>query len=178
MNPILIIEKYYKKTTDLYRLIVGHSNLVAQKAMDICNTHTELNADLLFVQQAAMLHDIGILLCNAPSIFCYGKHNYIEHGYLGGQILRKEGLIRHALVAERHTGTGIPLEEIIKKDLPLPHRNFCPLSIEEKIICYADKFFSKSNPEKEFSIDEIRNNLSKFSQKNVDIFNLWNEMFT
>ncbi|MDE6336285.1 MAG: phosphohydrolase, partial [Muribaculaceae bacterium] len=26
----------------------------------------------------------------------------------------------------------------------LPHRDMCPVSIEEKVICYADKFFSKS----------------------------------
>jgi len=177
MNPILIIEKYYQQNTDLYRLILQHSALVAKKATEICKNHSELHADLQFIEQAAMLHDIGIFLCNAPSIFCTGKHNYIEHGYLGGQILRNEGLERQALVAERHTGTGITKEEIIRGKLPLPNRDFCPVSIEEKIICYADKFFSKSYPDKELSIDEIRHNLSKFGEKKLEIFDLWHKLF-
>jgi uncharacterized protein len=177
MNPILIIEKYYQKGSDLYNLLVSHSRLVAEKAVDICRKHAELSADLQFVQEAAMLHDIGIFLCNAPSFFCFGSHNYIEHGYLGAQILEDEGFVHHALVAKRHTGTGISLEEIIKRHLPLPHQDFYPISVEEKIICYADKFFSKSKPEKELSIDEIRKKLRKISDKNVKIFDKWNEMF-
>ncbi|MCL1868464.1 MAG: HDIG domain-containing protein [Paludibacter sp.] len=177
MNPILIIEKYYKKSSDLYRLLVCHSRQVADKAVEICQKHTELNADLQFVEQAAMLHDIGIFLCHAPSIFCFGEHHYIEHGYLGAQILENEGFTRHALVAQRHTGTGISLEEIIERNLPLPHQDFCPISIEEKIICYADKFFSKSKPEKELSTDEIRKKLRKIDEKKLIIFDKWNEMF-
>jgi len=42
-----------------------------------------------------MFHDIGIFLCNAPSVFCFGNHNYIEHGYFGAQILVNEGFERH-----------------------------------------------------------------------------------
>jgi len=177
MNPNLIIEKYYTKGSDLHNLLVQHCCQVATKAAEICLNHAELNANLQFVQEAAMLHDIGIFLCSAPSIFCYGNYNYIEHGYLGAQLLVNEGFPYHALVAERHTGTGISLNEIIKKNLPLPRRDFCPISIEEKIICYADKFFSKSKPDKELSIDEIRKTLGKYGKKNIEIFDEWNDLF-
>lgn len=54
------------------------------------------------------------------------------------------GLPRHALVCERHTGSGLSLDYIVSNNLPLPHRDLLPTSIEEKIVCYADKFFSKT----------------------------------
>jgi uncharacterized protein len=158
-------------------LLLLHSGQVVIKSIIICDKHPELKADSRFVFEAAFLHDIGIFLCNAPSIFCSGEHKYIEHGYLGSQILESEGFPRHALVAERHTGTGISLAEIKKHNLPLPHRDFCPQSIEEQIICYADKFFSKSQPDHKFSLTEIRQNLSKFGEKNVKIFDKWHKIF-
>ena len=92
-----------------------------------------------------MLHDIGIIYCDAPKIYCNGTHKYIEHGYLGAELLRREGFPKHALVAERHTGTGITIEQIEREELPIPERDYCPQSLEEKIICYADKFYSKSH---------------------------------
>ena len=92
-----------------------------------------------------MLHDIGIIYCNAPKIYCNGPHKYIEHGYLGAELLRAEGFPKHALVAERHTGTGITIEQVEREELPIPERDYCPQSLEEKIICYADKFYSKSH---------------------------------
>ena len=91
-----------------------------------------------------MLHDIGIFRTDAPSIHCYGSLPYICHGIEGRQILDEEGYPRHALVCERHTGAGITVGDITAQNLPLPRRDMCPVSLEEKLICYADKFFSKS----------------------------------
>jgi uncharacterized protein len=54
--------------------------------------HPEMNLDERFIQEAALLHDIGIFLTNAPKIHCFGDYPYICHGYLGAEILRKEGL--------------------------------------------------------------------------------------
>jgi hypothetical protein len=71
---------------------------VSDKALAIARMHPELNLDTRFVEEAAMLHDIGIYLCNAPEIDCHGEAEYICHGYLGADILRREGLPKHALV--------------------------------------------------------------------------------
>ena len=65
------------------------------------------------------------------------------HGYLGAELVRKEGFPKHALVCERHTGAGLSLQNIIQQDLPVPHREMTPVSLEEQIICFADKFFFK-----------------------------------
>lgn len=177
MNPLDIIEKYYDKNSNLYKLLVKHSAQVMNKALSIAKNHPELNADTQFITEAAMLHDIGIYLTNAPSIFCHGKKPYICHGYLGADILRNEGLPKHALVCERHTGTGLSIEDIERQKLPLPHRDMIPISIEEQIICFADCFFSKSGDMTEKSVDKVRAQLSKFGTKTKDQFDYWCEIF-
>lgn len=172
-----VIDKYYSDNPPLKSLLLLHSTLVARKALAIVDSHPELGADRGFVEEAAMLHDIGIFLTDAEPIHCFGKYHYLCHGYLGADLLRSEGLPRHALVAERHTGTGLTLKEILRRDLPLPHRDMVPVSIEEKIVCFADKFFSKTRPEEEKTVEQAENSLAKFGQEGVEIFSGWCRMF-
>ncbi|MDP4238794.1 MAG: HDIG domain-containing protein [Bacteroidota bacterium] len=177
MDPLRIIEKYYKKETHLYNILVNHSELVKNKALEIAKRHPELHLDQQFIAEATMLHDIGIFKCNAPRIYCHGSSNYIEHGYLGSEILKAEGLPRHALVCERHTGTGISLEMILRNNLPLPHRDLLPITREEQVICYADKFFSKTKMDETLSLQHIRTTLRKFGESQVTQFDEWNRLF-
>ena len=177
MNPLAIIETYYAPNTALYELLVSHSRAVADKALFLANQHPELAIACQFVEQAAMLHDIGIFLTNAPLLGCYGTHRYIEHGYLGADLLRQHGLDKHALVCERHTGTGLSLADIEKQQLPLPHRDMRPVSMEEQLICFADKFFSKSRLNTELTIEQIRDNLAQFGPDNLRVFDYWMSLF-
>jgi len=96
---------------------------------------------------------------------------------LGSDLLKKEGLPQHALVAERHTGTGFTKEEIRLKKLPLPDRDMLPLSLEEQLICYADKFYSKSKLNLQLSVEEIRQNLSFYGKEKVEKFDSWHQLF-
>ena len=123
MNPIKIIQKYYNPKSKAYKLLVVHSKMVAQKALKIAKHVNHLNPDKKFIREAAMLHDIGVIKTKAPEIGCYGDEPYLRHGYLGRKILEKEGLLKHALVCERHIGVGITKEEIIKRKLSLPKRD-------------------------------------------------------
>lgn len=177
MNTTKIIEKYYKKDSELYNILIDHSTDVMNKALSIVQNHPELNADAQFIREAAMLHDLGIFLTNAPSIACYGIAPYVCHGYLGRELLDAEGYPLHGLVCERHTGVGISLKEIEEESLPLPHRDMCPVSIEEKIICFADCFYSKTNLGKEKSIEKIEKGLSKHGTDSIKIFNEWCRIF-
>jgi len=177
IQPLKIIEKYYSKGSELYNVLIIHSEQVRDKALSIAAKHPELQIDLRFVEEASLLHDIGIFLCNAPAIFCMGTHSYIEHGYLGSDLLRMEGLDKHALVCERHTGVGITKEIIEKNKFPLPKRDMIPVSLEEKLICYADKFYSKSNLDNELSIEKIRKHLGHFGEENVRVFDEWHGVF-
>ena len=172
-----IIEKYYTKRTKLYDIYMSHAIDVTNKALTIARKHPELAIDVKFLEEAAMLHDIGIFMTHAPHIYCKGEYRYICHGYLGSDLLRSEGFPKHALVCERHTGTGLSLGIILKRKLPIPHRDMRPQSLEEKIICFADKFFSKSKPGKEKSVKKIRKRLGKHGKHQIEQFDEWCEMF-
>ena len=124
-----------------------------------------------------MLHDIGICQTDAPGIYCHGTHPYICHGILGAAMLRTEGFERHARVCERHTGAGLSLNDIVGQNLPLPHQDFLPVTLEEQLICYADKFFSKSNPEQEKTIEQAERSLSKFGTEGLERFRNWVRLF-
>lgn len=138
-----IIRKYYGENPLAYEYLYRHSMSVTRLAILVAknNPAYEVNMDDLI--NAAMLHDIGIFKTNAPKIGCFGKHPYIAHGYLGREILEQNGLEHIAPVCERHVGIGITIQDIIDQGLPLPVREMEPLTNIEKIVCYADKFYSK-----------------------------------
>lgn len=140
-----------------------HSRQVADRCLAIVAKHKELPVDVQFMEEAAMLHDIGIYRCDAPSIHCHGTEPYLRHGPIGGEILRAEGFPRHARVAERHTGTGLPGYE--------------PETLEEQIICYADKFYSKSRLDRVLTVAETAQSLEKFGHEGVLKFLAWAELF-
>jgi len=164
IDTIGIIERYYVKGSELYNLLIKHSRQVSALALQLAERQvsSHVPVDIDFVIEASMLHDIGIIGTNAPGIFCHGTEPYICHGVIGRKMLDELGLYRHALVCERHTGAGLSLKEIIAQDLPLPHRDLLPLSIEEKLVCYADKFYSKSHVAPARSLEVTRSKLVKF----------------
>ena len=109
MDALAIIDKYYPEDNELKHILLTHSRSVANKALWIADSHPELKIDKQFLEEAALLHDIGVFQTDAPGIHCYGTYPYICHGYLGSQLLQKEGYMRHALVCERHTGSQFQL---------------------------------------------------------------------
>jgi len=180
MNPVAIIEKFYEPGTGLYEILMNHSRKVAHKSLEIAGTLGHMNPDLEFISKAAMLHDIGICFTRAPSIGCSGTHPYVCHGYLGRKLLDENGLPpEYGLVCERHTGAGITKANIISNNLPLPHRDMVPVTLEEKIICAADKYHSKS-PKNQGHVpttEEIIKNLEKIGKDHAQRFAAWAEEF-
>ena len=177
MNWQEIIDKYYIEDNELKNILIIHSQSVARKALQIVSLHPELHLDANFIREGAMLHDIGIIRTNASGIYCFGTEPYICHGLLGGEMLRLEGFPLHARVCERHTGAGIGIEDIEAHNLPLPHVDFLPETMEEKVICYADKFFSKTHLDRERTVEEALNSLLKRDSKGVERFKEWIKMF-
>ena len=182
MNYQKIIDHYYAPGK-LRDILMVHSRKVADKAIKICNT-SEIKP---FIEAAAMLHDIGIIRCDAAGIECYGKEPYICHGRIGAQMLRedahlfgisKEEIEPYARVCERHTGAGLAKQQIIDQSLPLPHQDFLPETLEEQIICYADKFFSKTHPEIEKPYERALKSIEKFGEEGAERFKRWHEIFS
>lgn len=156
-------------------ILMTHGRMIAGKALAACAA-ARADADTRrLVIEAAYLHDIGICRVDAPEIGGAGSEPYIRHGVLGREILEAEGLPQQALFCERHIGVGLTVDDIVSQNLPLPHRDMTPQTLAERIICYADLFFSK-NPdrlEEEKPADKIRKSLAKFGEDKVVIFDGW-----
>lgn len=177
MNALALIDKYYPEENELKHILLIHSRSVADKALALARLHPELKLDLQFIEEAALLHDIGIFLTDADGIHCYGSHPYICHGYLGADLVRKEGYPRHALVCERHTGAGLSLKAIEERNLPIPHREMVPVSLEEQLICFADKFYSKTKLDKEKSLEKARKSIERHGEEGLERFDNWCRLF-
>ncbi len=206
MDYLALIHRYYPEDNALRRMLLHHSHQVCARALQIVERHPELGANRHLVEAGAMLHDIGIFLTEAPGIHCHGTAHYILHGSLGAQLLRNEAeqLKKEkqqaeqlkeeqlqaiqlqeelhfyealARICERHTGTGLTRQTIIERGLPDPQQDLLPETIEEQIICYADKFYSKSHLERERTIPQTLQSLEKFGDEGVEKFRHWTELF-
>jgi uncharacterized protein len=179
MNPIEIIAEYYAPTSKAFETLIQHGKQVAQKALACAGKVAALKPDHVFLENAAMLHDIGIFMTNSFGFGCRGRHPYICHGVLGAQLLRDRGLPDYALVCERHVGVGISAEDVRYFSLPLPDRDMLPVSMEEQIICYADKFFSKNGNDggNVKTIAQITRDLKSYGNDKVVRFQKWVNLF-
>ena len=167
-----LIEEIYREQPGLKHILIKHSDQVRLKALEIAE-NSGMKLDMELIERGAMLHDIGIICCHAPDILCRGELPYICHGIRGAELLRSISakLEAEARICERHTGCGLSAADITGQNLPLPPRNFLPETPEEKLICLADKFFSKSGDMQEKSFDKVRRSMARFGQENLERFN-------
>lgn len=183
----IIIDHFYPQEGPLRETLIRHSMSVRDKALAIRDALEDVSFQQRIspeiLRAGAMLHDIGICACHAPEIYCTGNHPYLAHGIAGGALLREYGrknaldLEIYARICERHTGSGLTADEIRKGALPLPERDFLPESPEEKLICLADKFFSKSGNMQEKDLEKVRRSMAKFgpavSERFEDLYRLF-----
>ncbi len=172
-----IFAKYYQPHSPLWQLVWQHSEQVARLAQEIAQARPHLDINSTFLYEAAMLHDIGVFRTHAPSIMCNGDAPYLQHGLIGAELLRAEGLEAHALVCERHIGVGLTVEDIRRQNLPLPHRDMMPITPEEKLVCYADNFFSKSQPAHMRTFEQVRASVARFGENNLQRFDDLAQLF-
>ncbi len=171
------IDKYYPVGSLRRDIYLRHCGSVTDLALEIAAAR-RLPLDKDEIETAAMLHDIGIFMTDAPGIGCEGRSPYILHGLLGGMLLRDEGMDeKYARVAELHTGSGITADEVVSQQLPLPVRDYLPVTLLEKLICYADKFYSKSGEMKKKPLTAVRASMAKISAGSLKRFDELDGMF-
>ncbi|MDE6308918.1 MAG: HDIG domain-containing protein [Muribaculaceae bacterium] len=165
-----IIDELYPAGSRLRDIYITHASQVADLALEIAaRKHLEVDMDQL--KAAAMLHDIGIYLTDAPGINCHGSEPYIRHGILGAEVLRARGVDEAiASVAERHTGAGITVDDIDAQGLPLPRRDFSPRTLMERLVCYADKFYSKTRLDSAKTLEQVRASMARRSPSTLARF--------
>lgn len=180
-----IIDYYYPGDSSLRRLLMQHSLQVRAKALAILGhpAGLSLGLDPDQVAAAALLHDIGVGECHAPAILCTGEAPYIAHGVIGARMLREYGerhgldLEVYARVCERHTGSGLSVADVRRQRLPLPERDYLPETWLEKLICLADKFYSKSGDLQEKTLARISRGFEPYGEAAVLRFKLMCTLF-
>jgi len=174
-----VIDGIYPAGRKARGILLSHSRDVAAKALDIAGRkHLSLGPE--DIENAAMLHDIGIIFTDAPGIDCHGQAPYLAHGAIGADTLRAAGVPeKYALVAERHTGAGLTADEIALNSLPLPAgRDYMPHSLLERLVCYADCFFSKGGDGKEKTLGRVEASMASFGPGVLSRFRKLHEEFT
>jgi uncharacterized protein len=114
----------------------------------IANTYKKkgFKVDVRLVEAGALLHDIG-----------RGQTHGIDHGAIGGQTARRLGMpMELAHIIERHVGAGLTTDEAHRNNLP--RGNYVPETLEEKIVCYADKLIEGAH---EVGIDSTIDNFAE-----------------
>lgn len=109
--------------------VIQHCKAVAKLAVKIARILQQkgYEVDIELVEMGALLHDIG-----------RSKTHSVNHAIVGGRIAEDYSLPESVVrIIERHVGAGIPPEEAEK--LGWPKRSFMPLTLEERIVNYADK---------------------------------------
>jgi len=117
---------------------ISHSENVAAIAVAIAKRIARRGTpvDIGLVELGAWLHDVGRAKCHT-----------LAHGIVGAEMLRKAGYSeRVARIVETHSLSGIAESETI--GFGLPKRDLLPRTIEEKIVCFADKLSDAGKTER------------------------------
>ncbi len=140
-------------TLKIQHSVRRHSEKVADKALEIANNITKANVDKNLIEIGSILHDIGRT-----------KSHGLNHGLIGGKILRERGFSEKlAKICETHILGGLDKEDA--KEFGLPEKDYLPISLEEKIICLADKLIAGT---KEVSLEERFNRwFAKYGRSSI-----------
>ena len=114
--------------------VIRHCEAVASLALKIVENvkKRNLNVDSHLVEIGALLHDIG-----------RSKTHTVHHAVVGAELGEVLGLPKPVIsIIKRHVGGGITSSEA--EELGWPNDVYMPMSLEEKIVSYADKLIVNS----------------------------------
>ncbi|MCW4030904.1 MAG: TIGR00295 family protein [Candidatus Bathyarchaeota archaeon] len=114
--------------------VINHCKAVMKIALETAKDLKErgFRIDIALVEIGALLHDIG-----------RSKTHTVHHAVVGAEIAKSLGLPDSViLIIKRHVGGGITAREAEK--LGWPKDVYIPLTLEEKVVSYADKLIENS----------------------------------
>ena len=136
--------------------IVNHCQAVAMAAKIVTDEFRlrGLAVDEPAVIAGALLHDVG-----------RSRVQTVRHGVEGAEILEREGVDAKVVeIVRRHVGAGISPEEA--KALGLPDYDYIPRTLEERIVCFADKMVDAD------SVRPFGEEVRRFTAKSHDVARL------
>lgn len=114
--------------------VISHCEAVTELALEMANAikRKGLKVDSELVEAGALLHDIG-----------RSKTHTVHHAVVGAEIAKTAGLPERVIaIIKRHVGGGITASEA--KKLGWPEDVYVPVTLEEKIVSYADKLIENN----------------------------------
>ncbi len=109
--------------------IVAHCIAVSTTALSIAG-RVRIKVDRELVRRGGLFHDIG-----------RSRTQGIGHAVAGAELAKNLGFPDALIhIIERHIGAGITAKEAER--LGLPRKDYLPLTMEEKIVSYADNLHS------------------------------------
>jgi len=126
--------------------VIQHTQAVAALAVEIAKQLQKKGqpVNLQLVEAGALLHDLG-----------RSQTHSVDHAIVGAKLAQQEGMPKEIVsIIKRHVGAGITDEEA--KWLGWPQDSYIPQTLEEKIVCYADKCIDSN---KRIPIEETINQL-------------------
>ncbi len=115
--------------------VIQHCKAVTELALETARKleNRGFKVDSKLIEAGALLHDLG-----------RSKTHTVDHAVEGAKIAESAGLPEAVvLIIKRHVGGGITSQEAEK--LGWPKDVYVPLSLEEKIVSYADKRIGNSH---------------------------------
>ena len=114
--------------------VINHCKAVTKLALETANILKEkglkINSEL--VEVGALLHDIG-----------RSKTHTVHHAIVGAKIAKAAGIPDSVVfIIKRHVGGGITPREA--KKLGWPKDVYMPITLEEKVVSYADNLIENS----------------------------------
>jgi uncharacterized protein len=129
--------------------VIAHCKAVSALAVKFAEACQKkgVSVDVDLVRIGGLLHDIG-----------RSRTHDVSHAVAGVEIARSLKLPEPVVsIIERHIGGGISADEALK--LGLPAKDYFPLSLEEKLVAYADKLLEGSK------VVPLEKTVEQFSQK-------------
>jgi uncharacterized protein len=177
-EQIRALHEKHAPTRKAYELVYTHCEIVCQIAEQVlARTGLGLGLDVELIRAGSLLHDIGVYrLYDTDGELDHAQ--YVRHGVLGYDLLGEEGFpesIRR--FCSCHTGVGLSRDDVRKQSLPLPIADYLAESGEERVVMYADKFHSKTDPPTFVTAASYAESVSRFGAGKAATFKRMCESF-
>ncbi|MEU2490961.1 HD domain-containing protein [Streptomyces sp. NPDC007883] len=163
-------------SAEAFDLVFTHCEIVWGVAEQLISI-SGLDVDVDVVRAGCLLHDIGVyrLYDGAGRL---DQANYVRHGLLGHEFLAAEGFPEELCrFCSCHMGVGLTRADVEAQGLPLPPADYVAVTVEERLVMYADKFHSKTTPPKFVTADAYSAYVARFGEDKIASFGALRGLF-
>ncbi|MDT3723840.1 HD domain-containing protein [Streptomyces sp. DSM 41972] len=176
-EEIRALHEKHAPTAEAFTSVHRHCELVWGVAEQLLESPRLAHLDAGLVRAGCLLHDIGVYRLYGEDGRLDHAH-YIRHGLLGQELLEREGYSAALCrFCSHHTGVGLTRQDVVCQDLPVPPADYLAETPEERLVMYADKFHSKSRPDRFLTPDAYAARVRRFGEDKVTAFEALREEF-